>query len=183
MGDCQADEKWRSGQETEEQALPKAAIQADFGKGFCEILSQRKSDCHQANKNLQRSLDPFWYIKGMAMVEMAVRGNAYQPCLRFIKKVKHRQNNNGIQQAVAVRLQKETPAAVLDTEVFSPFDVWTTIKKLRGRLRAPFRFDVKSCYFFLLFFFAFFLVAMFLFSLSIFHGCAVLSKKPQLMNV
>src|SRR6476619_4756784 len=56
-------------------------------------------------------------------------------------------------------------------------------KKLRGRLRAPFRFDVKSCYFFLLFFFAFFLVAMFLFSLSIFHGCAVLSKKPQLMNV
>src|SRR6476469_7308408 len=38
-------------------------------------------------------------------------------------------------------------------------------KKLRGRLRAPFRFDVKSCYFFLLFFFAFFLVAMFLFSL------------------
>jgi len=42
---------------------------------------------------------------------------------------------------------------------------------------------VKSCYFFLLFFFAFFLVAMFLFSLSIFHGCAVLSKKPQLMNV
>jgi hypothetical protein len=56
-------------------------------------------------------------------------------------------------------------------------------KKLRGRLRVPFRFDVKSCYFFLLFFFAFFLVAMFLFSLSIFHGCAVLSKKPQLMNV
>jgi len=35
----------------------------------------------------------------------------------------------------------------------------------------------------LAFFFAFFLVAMFLFSLSIFHGCAVLSKKPQLMNV
>ena len=56
-------------------------------------------------------------------------------------------------------------------------------EKLRGRLRAPFRFDVKSCYFFLLFFFAFFLVAMFLFSLSIFHGCAALSKKPQLMNV
>jgi hypothetical protein len=43
---------------------------------------------------------------------------------------------------------------------------------------------VKASYFFLAaFFFAFFLVAMFLFSLSIFHGCAALSKKPQLMNV
>jgi len=41
----------------------------------------------------------------------------------------------------------------------------------------------EAANFFLLFFFAFFLVAMFLFSLSIFHGCAVLSKKPQLMNV
>jgi hypothetical protein len=58
-----------------------------------------------------------------------------------------------------------------------------TIQTKRGRLRVPFWFDVKSCYFFLLFFFAFFLVAMFLFSLSIFHGCAALSKKPQLMNV
>jgi hypothetical protein len=56
-------------------------------------------------------------------------------------------------------------------------------KKLKGALARPLWFDEKSCYFFLLFFFAFFLVAMFLFSLSIFHGCAVLSKKPQLMNV
>ena len=183
MGDRQADEKWRSGQETEEQALPKAAIQADFGKGFCEILSQRKSDCHQANKNLQRSLDPFWYIKGMAMVEMAVRGNAYQPCLRFIKKVKHRQNNNGIQQAVAVRLQRKLQQRSWIPKYSLHLMSGRQSKKLRGRLRAPFRFDVKSCYFFLLFFFAFFLVAMFLFSLSIFHGCAVLSKKPQLMNV
>jgi hypothetical protein len=58
------------------------------------------------------------------------------------------------------------------------------VTKTKGTLlRVPFGFDLKSCYFFLLFFFAFFLVAMFLFSLSIFHGCAVLSKKPQLMNV
>jgi len=60
-----------------------------------------------------------------------------------------------------------------------------TIKKLKGTLARPLKVNVKSYYFFFppLFFFAFFLVAMFLFSLSIFHGCAVLSKKPQLMNV
>jgi hypothetical protein len=96
MGDRQAEEKWGGGQETEQQAFPEAAIQAEFGKGVPEIFPQRKSDRCQAKKDLQRSLDPFWYIKGMTTVEMAARGNAHQPCLRVIKKVEHRQNKNGI---------------------------------------------------------------------------------------
>jgi hypothetical protein len=54
-------------------------------------------------------------------------------------------------------------------------------EKAKGdALRVPFSIDVKSCYFFLLFFFAFFLVAMFLFSLSIFHGCAVIKLKTAI---
>jgi hypothetical protein len=58
------------------------------------------------------------------------------------------------------------------------------LKKFRGRLRVPFGLICKTSYFFFAFFFAaFFLVAICLFSLSIFHGYAVLSEKPQLMNV
>src|SRR5579871_1018296 len=57
-------------------------------------------------------------------------------------------------------------------------------KKFRGRLRVPFGLICRTSYFFFAFFFAaFFLVAIFLFSLSIFHGYAALSEKPQLMNV
>jgi hypothetical protein len=65
------------------------------------------------------------------------------------------------------------------TEPASPLQ-----KTKGGALCVPFRVDVKRNYFFFAFFFAaFFLVAIFLFSLSIFHGYAVLSEKPQLMNV
>jgi hypothetical protein len=57
-------------------------------------------------------------------------------------------------------------------------------QKFRGRLRVPFGLICRTSYFFFAFFFAaFFLVAIFLFSLSIFHGYAALSEKPQLMNV
>ena len=73
----------------------------------------------------------------MATVKMAVRGNAYQPCLRVIKKVEHRQNQNGIQHAVAVRFQKETPAAVLDTEVFSRSACADGNQKTKGTLARP----------------------------------------------
>jgi hypothetical protein len=90
------------------RAFLKPRSRPKFGKCLPEILPQRKSDRYQTKKDLQRSLDPFRYIKGMATVEMAVRGNAYQPCLRVIKKVEHRQNKNGIQQAVAVRLQRNS---------------------------------------------------------------------------
>jgi hypothetical protein len=72
----------------------------------------------------------------MAPVQMAVRGDAHQPCLRVIKNAEHRQNKNGVQQAVAV-FSTETPAAVLDSEVFSPSGRAVTIKKTKGTLARP----------------------------------------------
>jgi hypothetical protein len=78
-------------------------------KIFLKFFPSENGDRQQAKKNLQRSLDPFRYIKGMAAVEMAVRRDAHQPCLRVIKNVEHGQNKNGVQQAVALCCQARTP--------------------------------------------------------------------------